>query len=313
MDKRRSVMELFPAEFRTKCEVIGKYADVMEEVRIRVNKPVCLYIEGKEYFLGSDGELTHLEEESVKPGIRQVEDIFNHICGYSPYAYIDELKQGFMTVAGGHRIGIAGQVVAEGETVTGIKNIRFLNIRIAHEVIGAADEVLPKLFEEGSFLSVLIVSGPGGGKTTLLRDLIRQLSDGNSCASGMNVGVVDERSEIAGCYIGIPQNQVGIRTDVLDACPKTKGMMMLIRSMAPKAVAIDELGSGEDITALKKVIHCGCKVLVTIHGDSLEELRHKRELKELFSEEIFQRFIVISKSGGKRSINVYGKDGVSLV
>jgi stage III sporulation protein AA len=157
-----------------------------------------------------------------------------------------------------------------------------------------------------------VISAPGGGKTTLLRDLIRSLSDGSALADGMKVGVVDERSEIAGCYMGVPQNQVGIRTDVLDACPKTQGMMMLIRSMSPDLVAIDELGGHDDIMALKKVLHCGCKVLVTIHGEALEEVTRKKDMEELISAHIFERFVVIRRKKEGRCFEILGEDGMMI-
>jgi len=142
--------------------------------------------------------------------------------------------------------------------------------------------------------------------------LIRLLSDGNQIQEGINVGVVDERSEIAGCYMGIPQNRIGARTDVLDNCPKSSGMMMLIRSMAPKVIAIDELGGNEDVAALKKVLHCGCRVVVTIHAASLDEVKRKREIRELLQDKVFERFIVLSREEDVRRIRIYGQGGELL-
>lgn len=312
MDKKQSVLQLFPMGFREKCTAALEYVDVLEEIRVRAKNPVCLYIQGKEYFMGNEGGLTFRREDAFHPSVGQVEELFNHICDYSPYAYQDELKQGFLTVARGHRIGVAGQAVAEGESVKSLKNIRFLNIRIAHEMLGVADEVLPFLFHKGKIKNTMIISPPGGGKTTLLRDLIRQISDGNTYANGMTVGVVDERSEIAGCFMGMPQNQVGSRTDVLDACPKTRGMMMLIRSMSPEVVAIDELGGMEDAVALRKVLHCGCKVLVTVHGKSMEEILHKKKLSEFILEKEFECFLVLKSRDGKREIEGYDWDGKKI-
>ena len=164
---------------------------------------------------------------------------------------------------------------------------------VAHEKKGCADRVMPYLWEDGRFLHTLIVSAPGCGKTTMLRDIIRQISDGESPYPGLTVGVVDERSEIAGCYLGVAQNDVGIRTDVLDCCPKAEGMMMLIRAMSPDVVAVDEIGTGEDIRAIESVVNCGCKLLATVHGNSMEDMKQKPLLNRLVESHVFERYIVL--------------------
>lgn len=237
-------------------------------------------------------------------------DILNQICHDSVYAYEDELKQGFLTVAGGHRVGIAGQAVVEEDGhVRTLKHVSAMNIRIAHEIKGAADKVLPSLYEAGRLCNTLIISPPGCGKTTLLRDIIRQVSDGNAYGGGKTVGVVDERSEIAGSYMGVPQNDVGIRTDVLDSCPKVYGMMMLIRSMAPEVVAIDELGSMEDVEAMRRASACGCGLLATVHGFGLEELKKKEYMDNMLREGLFARYVEMDRKNGRPHISrIYQKE-----
>lgn len=308
-EKGQSVLKLFPSGVRQEFAPFLQYAEEIEEIRIRAGGPVCVYIKGKEYYVNSKNGLCNDREGAYVTDYVEVEKIFSHLCEDSPYAFREELKQGFLTVRGGHRIGVAGQVILEGDKVIGMKNIRFLNIRIAHEVIGVAEPVIPYLFKEGQFLNTMIISSPREGKTTLLRDIIRLLSDGNQIHAGVNVAVVDERSEIAGCYMGIPQNRIGIRTDVLDNCPKSSGMMMLIRSMAPKVIAIDELGGSEDVTALKKVLHCGCKVIVTMHAATIDEVKKKREMQELLEDSVFERFIVLGRKGTDRITEIYGQEG----
>ncbi|MEG1847015.1 MAG: stage III sporulation protein AA [Lachnospiraceae bacterium] len=287
------LIQLFPDYLRSMWRYAAEQVEHLQEIRLRVQQPIMLLLGQTEYYLQSDGRFL---EKRGNPYFLSAEDlraILNHLCQYSLYAYEDELKQGFFTIKGGHRIGVAGQVVMEAGLIKNIKYISCVNIRIAHEVRGAADKVLPYLYQSGELLNAVIISSPGCGKTTLLRDIVRQVSDGNPYGIGRNVGVVDERSEIGGSFLGIPQNDIGSRTDLLDTCPKAQGMMMLIRSMSPKVVAVDEIGSEEDLHALQQVLQCGCRILATVHGESLEEVRRKVPFQAILEEKVFQRFIIL--------------------
>ena len=269
--KETSIIQLFPNTYRELFGEVIKQEKRLQEIRMRAEKPILILKEGQEYYLTKHGFLSKEKSEAVTLGTRDLEVILNHICSYSLYAYEDEIRQGFLTVQGGHRIGVAGQVVMQSEKeIKSMKFIRFLNIRISHEIMGAADDVLPYLYENGNICSTLFISMPGVGKTTLLRDMIRQVSDGNRFSKGMTVGVVDERSELAGCFQGVAQNNLGIRTDVLDACPKALGMMLLLRSMAPRVIAVDEIGGRDDEEMIQQIMRCGVAVLATLHGAGIE-------------------------------------------
>lgn len=271
---KNSILQLFPLECRVLWQQAAARQEYIQEIRLREGRPVILHMSGKEVFLTAAGEFTEDCGSAYCMNCGTLDRIFQHICNYSPYAFEEELKQGFLTVEGGHRVGVAGQAVLEPDgSVRTLKNITFLNIRIAHQIKGAADGVLSKLYRGGRLKNTLIISPPGCGKTTLLRDIIRQISDGNAFGKGMTVGVVDERSELGGSFMGRPQNDMGMRTDVLDGCPKAVGMLMLLRSMAPEVIAIDELGSLEELDALRRAANCGCRILATVHGESLEEVR----------------------------------------
>ena len=227
--------------------------------------------------------------------------MLEHICHYSPYAFEEELRQGFLTVAGGHRVGVAGQAVMEADgRVRTFKNISYLNIRVSHQVKGAADKVLSDMYREGGLRSALIISPPGCGKTTLLRDLIRQISDGNAYGPGMTVGVVDERSELAGAFQGKAQNDMGMRTDVLDGCPKEIGMLLLLRAMSPQVIALDEVAMPEDVAAVCTAANCGVTLLATVHAASLQDLRGRQVGRALLECGVFRRAVVIEGLGAAR-------------
>jgi stage III sporulation protein AA len=292
---RKQIIRLFSSSIGKMLENSTLNFEQLYEIRLRVGQPFLVVYQGKEYFMDNLGNLSGREAYRVTYG--DIRESLEHIAGYSLYAYEEELRQGFLTVQGGHRVGVAGKTILEEEKIKGIKQIAYMNVRLAHEIKGCADQVIPYLYEGNQICHSLIISPPCCGKTTLLRDLIRQISNGWEKHRGQTVGVVDERSEIAGCYQGVPQNDLGIRTDVLDCCPKAEGMMMLIRSMSPKVVAVDEIGDDKDIRAIESVLRCGCTLVATVHGNSIEEVKKKPLLAQIMNQEIFQRLILLENDG----------------
>ena len=313
MEEKGRLFQIFPERIKKALEAAFPEEGKMEEIRLRPSSPLLFLACGREYRAGGEDFLVRREE---------VEETLQRAARFSLYAFAEELRQGYFTVQGGHRIGVAGRVILEQGRIRTIHPVTFLNIRIAHQVIGCADAVLPFLLERetGKIRNTLLISPPRCGKTTLLRDIIRQVSDGTGrktagigragCdvgvadgnRAGCSVGVADERSEIAACYQGIPQNDVGCRTDVLDGCPKALGMMMLIRSMAPEVVAADEIGGAADLEALRYVMNCGCRILATVHGTSVEDLKKKPGLSEFLEEGRFERYLVLGNRHGPGTV-----------
>jgi stage III sporulation protein AA len=263
----------------------------LEEIRIRIDRPIEITMKGAPRFLSYI--------------IRQ-EDAFhlmNKISQFSIYTLEEELKRGYITVSGGHRIGLAGKVILEDGKVKAIRDIASFNIRIAKEKIGIAEKITPFIFKD-FWMHTMIIGPPQTGKTTLLRDIARIISTGKGekGIDAYKVGIIDERSEIAGCVNGIPQMSFGPRLDVLDACPKAEGMMMMIRSMSPDVLVVDEIGRVEDAEAIQEAVHAGIKLIMTTHGSSLEEVRNRPSLKSIIDQDIFQRFIVLNRSNGPGTI-----------
>lgn len=316
MKKEKSILQLFPGDIRGYFSKVSEKCETLSEIRIRVGRPVMIYRRKEEFYLTIDGEEKLATGNSWADALclesGQVDIIFSYLCQYSPYAYGEALKQGFLTVSGGHRVGVAGQVIRTSDGIGGMRNIRFLNIRISHEIKGVAKPYIRQLYEEGTekIHNCLIIAPPGLGKTTLLRDLVRLVSDGDLRHKGARVAVVDERSEIAGCFQGEPQNDVGMRTDVLDACPKAFGMEMMLRSMSPEVLAVDEIALGEDVETLLLLLHCGVRVIATVHGESFAEVREKPFLAPLFETTYFKRFIHMKERG---KAGIYNEKGEKLL
>lgn len=315
MNTKDELLKIFSLKLRT---ILGKLTidfEKLQEIRLRMNAPLIMIYGNKETFISEDAKFVDNPSKAIQISKNEIRETMEYISNYSLYAFEDEIKQGFITINGGHRIGIAGKIIIEDDTIKGMKHISFINIRLAHQVKGCADRVLPYLVnKQGSNIyHTLIISPPRCGKTTLLRDIIRQLSNGSHYFSGMSIGVVDERSEIGACYMGTPQNELGIRTDILDCCPKAKGMMMLIRSMSPQIIAVDEIGSKEELEAIDYVIGCGCKLIATVHGSSIEDIRSKPILSELVKKKLFDRYVILSNYTEIGHLEeIYDSDGKRL-
>lgn len=309
--RREEILNMFPETMRERWRMVAKRAEGLQEIRLRVNAPATVLLDQQEWFVGADGSLVDRQPAAARCSAEELEAVIKHLCQYSVYAFADEIRQGFLTIQGGHRIGLAGQVVMEDDKrIRNIKYIRYINIRIAHEIKGVSDPVLTYLYDgKGQVRNTLLIAPPGCGKTTMLRDMIRNLSNGTGYGAGVNVSVVDERSEIAGSYLGVAQNDLGIRTDVLDGCPKREGMMMLIRAMAPQVLAVDELGSEADVQALQMACGCGCKLIATIHGSSVEEVRRKKYMCNVIADRLFERYLVLTRRNGRCEVEgVYDGD-----
>lgn len=279
--KCEEIMELFPAILKNPLRETKLDLRETEEIRVRAGQCLSVRVQGRERRLG----VCYTAEE--------VRQILSYLANYSLYAYGEEIRQGYLSLPGGHRLGLTGRAVLDGGRITALTEISALNLRLAHEKKGCADSVIPCLWEQDNLCDTLVISPPGGGKTTLLRDCIRQISNGTDGHRGRTVGIVDERSEIAGCCRGVPENDVGMRTDVLDGCSKGQGMRMLIRSMAPEVLAVDEIGSEEDVQEIQYAANCGCTVLATVHGDSRDAVFQKPNLRKLLEAGVFQRLVFL--------------------
>jgi len=302
LNTKTEILGVLTTEYR---EIFNKIpSDIfsqIEEIRIRAERPISITRRGAEWFVSHRGELLPSPVGAKAAAIGNAEaitKIVEKLCSHSPYAFENELGAGYITIRGGHRVGIVGRAVVEGGRVRTLRNISGLNIRVSHEIRGCAAKIIGHIVTGRQVYHTLIISSPGCGKTTLLRDIIRSLSSGEAGSfDGVPVAVVDERSEIAGCYMGVAQHDVGPRTDVLDACPKAEGMLMLLRSMSPKVIAVDEIGRADDVYAIEEVINAGVSVLCTIHGGSLDEVQQKPTMQSLLDKKIFKRFIVLQGRG----------------
>jgi stage III sporulation protein AA len=284
----------------------------MEELRIREGKPLEVNYEGKYAFVTASGSLTLSAEQAYKPDKDDCLKLLDIVTNHSLYSFEEELRRGYITVRGGHRIGIAGRAVLDRGQVKLLRDISGFNIRLAREVRGVAERIIRLLIDpaQGMVHHTLVVSPPQCGKTTLIRDIARILSEGGWSGSrmqgrGVKVGIVDERSEIAASVDGVPTFDVGPRTDVLDACPKAEGMMMMIRSLSPQVIIVDEIGRKQDAEAIEEAMHAGIRVVATAHGRDIEDVRRRPNLAPLFAASVFSRYIVLSGSGQSRQQHLY--------
>ena len=243
-----------------------------------------------------------------KPYIVTREDIeqtFQIICKYSIHTFMDDITKGFITLRGGHRVGIVGKAIVENGQVKNIKHISSLNIRISREIIGCSDKILDHIIKDNNQVNnTLIISPPQCGKTTLLRDIVRNLSNGNKRFGfkGTKVALIDERNEISGSYLGVPQMDVGIRTDIIETCPKDIGIIMLLRSMSPNVIVTDEIGNEKEVKALYTALNGGVSLITTVHGDSIDDIKGRKELSHLLDRELFKKVIILSARKGPGTV-----------
>ncbi|PAV29095.1 stage III sporulation protein AA [Virgibacillus profundi] len=297
------ILRLFPIEIKRMIQAkVKERWHLLQEIRFRLFQPIeLIFNETTEWI------------ELAKPDKKDSLFVINQLSEFSLYRMEDELRDGYITIEGGHRVGLAGKVNTVNGSVKAIQYITFLNIRVAKEQIGAAIPIIPYMYNK-NYCNTLFVGAPQTGKTTIIRDATRLIATGWGNVAARKVGVIDERSEIAASRKGVPQHNLGIRSDVMDACPKAEGMMMMIRSMSPEVLVVDEIGSSKDVQSLLEAINAGVTVICTIHGSSLMELKKRPSLQPLFQQRVFQRIIILEKRIRPGQVHkIYDQDETNIL
>lgn len=305
MKKLRKILGFIPIKYVDDIMECLTNSEIAEEIRLRVNKPIFIKTRERKFFLHNQEVISS----------HKLKEIIEKLGGYSLYSFEEELAQGYFTLKGGHRVGFAGKAVVENGQVKTLHKISSLNIRIAHDVKDCSKPWLKYLFEQnGQLCHIFIVAPPGCGKTTFLRDIIRQLSYGNFNNEIFTIGIVDERGEIAGMENGVPQMDLGNSVDIQENCPKTLGMSFLLRSMSPEVIAVDELGKEEDFQKVEELIHGGVKILATVHGHDFNKYVGKKYLNNIFNEIDYGRMIFLSNKNGTGTVeSIYNEKGERIL
>lgn len=299
----RGLIQVFPHSVRMQMHHISW--EGLEEIRIRIGFPI-------ELIYGDRVEW--MTQKNSKTDRQALDEMLNYMTDYSLYSLEEEIRQGYLTIEGGHRVGLTGHTAyergMEGYKIQRMVDISGLNIRIAHEKKGCANKILSYIRKESLIYNTVFFAAPGIGKTTYLRDCIRQLSNGTKKVEGLKIGVVDERSELGACCQGKPQNDLGSRTDILDGCPKEIGMKMLLRSMSPQIIAVDEIGKDKEFELIEEMHCCGVKLLGTIHAGSIEEILKHPKLKRCLESGAIERLVeLIRLPNGERTFRIYNQKG----
>ncbi|TDQ41656.1 stage III sporulation protein AA [Aureibacillus halotolerans] len=295
------VLSLLPHHIQESLSLQDQPKDELEEIRLRVDKPV-------EFIYRS----TSLLVPSLFFDKKDAHTFLQRLTEFSMYAHENDIKQGYITFSGGHRVGLCGTAVIENDTVQVLRDISSFNIRIAHERVGAANPIAALLFDR-LWQSTLVLGAPKAGKTTMIRDIARLMSEGlYEKWPSITVGIVDERSEIAASASGVPQHTFGPKVDVLDSCPKALGMMMMIRSMSPDMLVVDEIGREEDARAILEALHSGVKVVASAHAANYEDFIRRPGMKELMDYRPFERIVELGSSPTGSILAVKNSAGEAL-
>lgn len=269
----------------------------VEELRLRVGRPL--------FVVSPAGEEPLVDTLVTADTLNTVLELAS---ASSVHTVIEQIKKGFVAVRGGHRLGLCGTGVVERGELVNLREMSSLSLRIAREFKGLAGPILPKLWGEAELENTLILSPPGGGKTTLLRDLIRALSAGEGCPA-RRVGVADERGELAAVAEGMPTMDLGPRSDVMDGCPKSIGLTALLRGMNPQVLAVDEITDPRDVEAVLQAVGCGVTLMATAHGGALSDLARRPVYRELMARRVFGRLILIQNTMNGRRYTVTDGEG----